>query len=125
MFKRSRLVVVVAAIGIVLMGQGCSSTTTTSNPSPSPSPVVGTSSKTDVSITGFAFVGSAVTINAKTTVVWTNNDSVPHTVTADDSSFDSGNIAPGASFSMTFNQAGTVAYHCKNHPTMHGKVIVQ
>jgi plastocyanin len=51
------------------------------------------------------------------TVTWVNNDSVPHTVTADDSSFDSGSIQPGQSYSHTFETAGTFPYYC----TIHGK----
>ena len=41
------------------------------------------------------------------TVVWVNDDSRSHNVTADDGTFDSGAIAPGDSFSFTFNEEGT------------------
>jgi plastocyanin len=59
-----------------------------------------------------------------TTVTWTNQDSTAHTVTANDGSFDSGPIQPGKSFSHTFSTAGTVAYHCKIHPSMTATVTV-
>jgi len=36
----------------------------------------------------------------------------------------SGDIAPGESFTMTFDRPGTYAYHCSNHPAMQGTVIV-
>jgi plastocyanin len=58
-------------------------------------------------------------------VKWTNQDSAAHTVTADDGSFDSGQMAQGATFSFTFSKAGTFSYKCGNHPTMLGKVVVQ
>jgi plastocyanin len=47
-----------------------------------------------------------------------------HTVTADDDSFDSGQLAKNASFSHTFTEVGVVPYHCENHPQMTGKVTV-
>jgi len=48
-----------------------------------------------------------------------------HTVTADDNSFDSGNIGAGGSYSRTFSVAGTFNYHCTIHAGMNGKVVVQ
>jgi plastocyanin len=58
------------------------------------------------------------------TVTWVNNDNAPHTVTANDGSFSSGNIAPGSSFSYTFTRPGTYKYHCVYHPWMIGEVMV-
>jgi plastocyanin len=78
-----------------------------------------------VSIAGVAFNPSSVTIDVGDTVTWTNNDGLPHTVTADDTSFDSGVIAGGATFPQTFPSAGTVNYHCTIHPTMTGTVVVR
>jgi len=70
------------------------------------------------------------TVASGTTIKWTNNDSVPHTVTSGSSGnetgvFDSGNIAPGATYEFTFTQAGTFSYFCKVHPSMTAQVIVQ
>ncbi len=79
---------------------------------------------TSVSIVSFAFDPASVTIDAGTTVTWTNNDTVPHTVTATDGSFNSGNLNPGESFSFTFDEAGTFDYICNYHPNMTGTVIV-
>ena len=58
-------------------------------------------------------------------MTWTNNGPSVHTVTADDGSFDSGNISVGKTFSHTFQTAGTFAYHCTIHPFMKATVIVQ
>jgi plastocyanin len=63
-------------------------------------------------------------IGVNNTVSWTNNDAVTHTVSATDGSFDSGNLAPGATFTHTFDTAGTYNYHCKIHAHMTGTVIV-
>lgn len=65
-------------------------------------------------------------------VRWGNNDrgdgygngGTTHTVVADDVSFNSGNIAPGGTFTHTFVGTGTVAYHCSIHPTMQGTIQI-
>jgi len=79
----------------------------------------------EVKIVNFAFTPATITVSAGTTVKWTNQDADAHTVTADDGSFDSGQLSQGQSFSFTFSKAGTFSYICGNHPTMLGKVVVQ
>jgi len=59
------------------------------------------------------------------TIVWYNNDSVDHTVTARDNSFDSGNLSPGDTFRYTFEQSVALEYYCKIHPSMVGKITVE
>ncbi|HEX8974624.1 MAG TPA: cupredoxin family copper-binding protein [Patescibacteria group bacterium] len=76
-----------------------------------------------VTIKNFSFSPASLTIKAGTTVVWTNQDSVAHTVTF--ASFDSGNIAPGQTFKHTFTANGTFSYHCGIHPGMIGTIVVQ
>jgi plastocyanin len=58
-------------------------------------------------------------------VVWTNGGQVVHTVSADDRSFESGEIQPGAKGSVTFSRPGVYRYHCTPHPFMHGVVEVR
>ena len=68
---------------------------------------------------------NAVSVATGQTVTWTNGGVVAHTVTADDgSSFDSGSMAPGATFTFTPSAAGTFAYHCTFHPWMKGTLTV-
>ncbi len=57
-------------------------------------------------------------------MTWTNNEVVPHTVTADDGSFSSGDLSKGDTFTHTFETAGTVTYHCELHTNMKAEVIV-
>jgi uncharacterized membrane protein len=57
-------------------------------------------------------------------IEWKNEDIFAHTVTADDGSFDSGLIQPGASWSMTVKKDGTIAYHCRPHPNMKAAIAV-
>ncbi len=68
-----------------------------------------------VSIANFAFDETAMTVAVGTTVTWTNEDGAPHTVTADDGAFDSGNMDSGDVFSFTFEEPGTYAYFCEYH----------
>ena len=88
-------------------------------------------------VSAFAFAGDA-TVNmehqtflpdkldvaAGTKITWTNNDTIPHSVTANDGKFDSGAILPGKSFQWTATDAGNVDYHCIFHPSMTAAVMV-
>ena len=65
-----------------------------------------------------------VIIGQNNTVSFVNKDNVVHTVTADDGSFDSGNMAAGATWTNTFTTPGTFTYHCIYHSWMKGTVIV-
>ena len=76
-------------------------------------------------IRGNAFGPSRFEVAAGTTIRWTNNDQMVHTVTADDGSWDSGPIEPGASWSRTFDAAGDHSFHCTPHPFMRGVVVVR
>ena len=78
-----------------------------------------------VSIRNYAFSPNQLTVTRGTTVIWTNNDPVGHTVTSDDGKFNSGIIASAKTFSYTFNASGTYAYYCTIHPYMKAEVIVK
>jgi plastocyanin len=73
-----------------------------------------------------AFGTNPLVVPLNTTVTWRNDDSVAHTVTANDGSFDSGTLQPGQSFSHTFTSAGTFSYYCAIHgqASMSGSVQV-
>jgi hypothetical protein len=78
------------------------------------------------------FDPKTITVNMGDTVAWKIDGQNEHTVTADDGSFDSGDLKTGekTSFSFTFAKAGTFAYHCKYHGGpggvgMSGTVVVQ
>lgn len=90
-------------------------------PTPTQAPTVVVTITTD-STGAFAFSPLALNISAGTTVIWKNTTSAPHTVTG--SSFGSGTISPGGSFSFKFTQAGTFAYHCMFHPYMTASIKV-
>jgi plastocyanin len=69
-----------------------------------------------ITLTDFDFAPKTVTIKAGTSVVFVNQGQRKHTATADDNSFDTGVIAPGASSApVVFNKPGTVPYYCQFH----------
>ena len=79
----------------------------------------------NVSNKGFSPNTITVVIGVNNTVLWTNNDVAPHTVTANDGSFGSDYLAQGATFIWTFTSPGIYEYHCVIHPWMTGTVIVK
>ena len=78
-----------------------------------------------VSIDNFTFGPQTLTVKAGTTVTWTNNDDIPHTVRAVDGSFHSKAMDTDDSYSFTFAKPGVYSYFCSVHPKMVGKVIVK
>jgi plastocyanin len=71
-----------------------------------------------------AYGPNALTIMAGTIVEWANDDPVAHTVTAGDSTFDSGLIEPRAVWRHVFTEPGTYTYACRPHPFMKGIITV-
>ena len=79
-----------------------------------------------VSIQGFAFNPSSMTIDVGDSVTWTNNDGSSHTAssTSGPVSFDSGTLSGGATFTFTFNTAGSYDYRCNIHTSMTATITV-
>jgi plastocyanin len=80
-------------------------------------------------LTTNAYQPNPVQVSTGATVTWTNDDAQPHTATsgqnaAPDGRFDSGIMAPGATFEHTFTEAGEYPYFCLLHPNMVGTVSV-
>ncbi|MDP3911419.1 MAG: cupredoxin family copper-binding protein [Gemmatimonadales bacterium] len=84
-----------------------------------------TANVTPAEIRAMAFGPNRIAVSAGNTIAWTNHDQVLHTVTADDGSWDSGPIEPGATWRRTFERAGDYSYHCTPHPFMKGVVVVR
>jgi len=59
------------------------------------------------------------------TVAWRNADNTTHRIVADDGSFDTGNIAAGATSQAVMASAAGVNYHCSIHPAMVGTISAQ
>ena len=73
---------------------------------------------------GSVYTPASLTVMPGIKVTWINDDNVTHTVTADDGSFNSGDIVAGSKFSFTFTTLGTYNYHCGRHAGMTGTVFV-
>ena len=122
------VIIVLAALVFFYAGRGYKSQPMpATNPAASPSsqvPSLGMTGANTVDIKNFAFSPVALTVKKGDSVTWTNNDSTTHTVTSS-GNFDSGQLAPGKTFSHTFSEAGTFSYGCSIHPSMKGTVTVQ
>jgi plastocyanin len=112
-----------AALGLLVTASviGCYSTPN-QTPAPPARSAPAAASPNAISIKGFAFSPSTLTVAVGTTVTWTNEDSAGHTVTG--AVIKSNNLSRDDSFSYTFTQPGTYEYKCAYHPGMTGKVIV-
>ncbi len=106
-----RWINIISLMTIILLMLAACSPGTTSNPGAAPN----TGGNQSIELMNTSFNPQQVTVKVGTTVVWTNKDSMAHTVTADDKSFDSGNLNPGQTFKFTFTKAGTYRYYCRYH----------
>jgi plastocyanin len=114
----------------VAMGQMATASTpaasASSNASAAATSPEATQNVTEVDIKNLAYNPASVEIPVGGTVTWTNSDSFPHTVTGMDRSvLQSGTMDPGATFSKTFDKAGTYDYFCEFHANMKGTVVVK
>ncbi|MGW6156296.1 cupredoxin domain-containing protein [Streptomyces sp. NPDC055144] len=86
------------------------------------------SSKGEVKVTikNFAFHPAKFEVSPGTKITVTNEDSATHTLTADDKSFDTGNLAQGESATITApSKPGSYSYICTIHPNMKGTLTVR
>ena len=81
-------------------------------------------SPSSVAIADFAFAPQALTVPLGTTVTWTNNDPLGHSIVAGDGSFTSDTLGNGTTFQFTFDAPGQHSYICGIHPQMSGTVTV-
>ncbi len=88
-----------------------------------PQPSAASQGGITTTISHFAFAAT-ITASVGQPIVWTNTDSVPHTITSDDGVWDSGDVNPGQSYRLVLNKPGTYSYHCMHHPYMIGSVVV-
>ena len=78
-----------------------------------------------VSIDNFTFPPDSTEIAVGTTVIWTNEDDIPHALAASERQFKSHALDTGDTFTYTFTQPGTYEYFCSLHPHMKGKIVVK
>jgi plastocyanin len=102
------------------------------SPEPCPTPGAGTPAAGDedgaitVTIANFAYDPDPVEVPVGGAVTWTNQDTAPHTATAEDRAvLQSGRLNQGQSFTQTFGTAGTYEYFCEFHANMNGTIVVE
>lgn len=81
--------------------------------------------RVEVIISNLSFQPASQTLGKGSIIVWRNQDTVSHTVTAGDGSFNSGPIVAGDTFEQRFDKVKTYAYSCSIHPQMKGTIIVK
>ena len=115
-----------------LIFAGCSATS-------AGSPTSAGEASTAVSIKGFVFSPELTTVSVGTTVVWTNQDEILHTVTggstrntglgiyeaSPDGRLNGRLDGASSSFRFTFQDPGTYAYYCDRHRHMVATVVVK
>ena len=71
------------------------------------------------------FVPERIEVAAGDSIVWTNKDFLPHSVTAAAAKVESGDLAQGKGFRFVARQKGEMPYICRLHPVMRGTVVVK
>jgi plastocyanin len=78
-----------------------------------------------VKIDNFTFGPAKLVVAKGTAVTWTNQDDIPHSIVLTALSVRSKALDTDKDFTYQFDKAGTFAYICGLHPTMHGTVVVK
>lgn len=76
-------------------------------------------------IARFRFDQPELRIRVGDTVIWTNRDTAPHTATATDGRWDTGQLDKGMAGAVTFDTTGRFSYVCAFHPHMKAVLIVE
>ena len=123
----AKVLVAVAVVAAVALVSGCGGGggATASAPASSPAPASSSGTGSTIAISDFKFSPATLTVRPGARINVTNEDSAPHTVTADDGqSFDSGTLQQGASKTITAPRTGRYPFHCTVHPFMKGQLVV-
>ncbi len=125
----SALVTVVAVLLVIV---ACGGSPTTSGGSSATgsgdagSAAGGAAAPNTITIKDFKFLPSEITVSPGAKVTVTNQDTVVHTVTANDKAFDTGNLAGGQGGELTApSKPGSYPFICTPHPYMTGTLVVK
>ena len=78
-----------------------------------------------IEIKDFTFQPSSLEVNVGDTVVWINRDYAPHTATATDDSWDTGNLEFKKKAKIKISETTRADYYCRYHPNMKATLIIQ
>jgi plastocyanin len=113
--KTKNLFIVSALVSVIFIVASCYKNNSSMNNIP-------TTNKITISSSGYS--PASLSVATGSTITWTNNDNMVHTVTTADGSINSGDIAAGASYSKTFSAAGTFNYYDVHNKNMMGVLMV-
>ena len=119
MNRRAKLVLLPVLAAVVAAGAGCGDDDSDTSAS---------AAGTEATIKTFMFEPDPLEVDAGTTVTWTNEDDILHTVTSAKGakpSFDEDLDGAGTTAEVTFDEAGTFEYICAVHDGMEGRVVVR
>ncbi len=123
---RTLLAAAALSVGVAACGGGGDAQSATAASTTAATPAASTAEKTDkVAIADYKFKPEVIQVTAGTKVTFTNSDDTTHTATADDGSFDTGDVDQGDSASVTLSKPGEFTYYCRYHPFMKATVEVQ
>ena len=115
-----RLLPLLALTGLVLLAAPASAA------SAAPAPAAAAQDGGEAKIIDFDYSPRRLTVEAGTTVTWSNTGQRPHTATDRGGTFDTKPIAPGASAKVTLSTPGTYFYFCRINPAkMNGVLTVE
>jgi plastocyanin len=110
----ARTLLATAALALGVAGCGGTSDTTAS-----------AAQSETVDISNYKFQPETISVGTGAKVTFTNSDDTKHTATADDGSFDTGDLDQGDSTSVTLSKPGEFTYYCRYHPFMKATIDVQ
>ena len=118
--RRARTAAVVAALGLSVVAGACGGDSDTG----ADTAAAGGGTPNVLTIADFAFAPEPLVVPEGTVVKVVNEDDAAHTATADDGSFDTGELGQGDSKEITLGDEGELAYHCTIHDYMRGVIRV-
>jgi plastocyanin len=107
------------AVAFLITGCGTAATKSANQPAAKTQPPA----TRTIDISNSTFQPATITVNAGDTIVWTNRDSLPHSIKGQ--SFSSSPLPPNGTYQLTLAKPGTFDYNCSLHPNMKGQIIVQ
>jgi plastocyanin len=116
MFNRIRLELTAAAALALALAALLIAMRDASSPAETAERAAPPQNATAVRITKFTYNPDPIRVERGQAVAWTNRDLAPHTVTAEDNSWDSGLMDQGETFVLTFDEPGVYEYICALHP---------
>ena len=109
-----------AALGLTLWALGCGTLAAAggANSGPRPEPKL-------IRINEFRFAPSDLSVSVGDTVVWTNDDALLHTTSADSGAWSSPEMSQGERFRFVAVRTGRFPYRCSAHPVMRATLVVR